>query len=449
MMQKRLFAAAAVCLLFLLLAVAAAGAEVRVAFIDSGVSVKHLDASRVAAGENLIFPARDTDDRVGHGTATAGILLGSAELGIPALAAEAVVVPLVCYDTYPSGVAARGDAALLAEAIRRAVDVYACRIVNISMGIAADDAALAEAVLYAEEKGVLLVSAVGNDYESAPGAAYYPAAYDSVIGVGAWDGEGAASFSGRIGVSVLAPGVRLATVSNRNAAQAVLRSGTSYACAYVTGVLADMLASDPTLSAADARAALFAAARDVGEPGFDAASGYGLVTAADGFVDVHPEDWFYGSVQTLTARGIMTGASRTVFDPDGAVTRGDFLALLWRACGAPGTDAAAWADAAGIVDAADGTEADAAAAKSTLSREEAAVLLWRYAAYLGMEQWRRAPADTFSDNGEFSVSAVAPIAWAAEQGIFRGTAAGIFSPHAALTRAQAAVLLTRLAAVAE
>ena len=101
MMQKRLFAAASVCLLFLLLAVAAAGAEVRVAFIDSGVSVKHLDASRVAAGENLIFPARDTDDRVGHGTATAGIVLGSAELGIPALAAEAVVVPLVCYDTYP------------------------------------------------------------------------------------------------------------------------------------------------------------------------------------------------------------------------------------------------------------------------------------------------------------------------------------------------------------
>ena len=438
MMQKRLFAAASVCLLFLLLAVAAAGAEVRVAFIDSGVSVKHLDASRVAAGENLIFPARDTDDRVGHGTATAGIVLGSTELGIPALAAEAVVVPLVCYDTYPSGVAARGDAALMADAIRRAVDDYGCRIVNISMGIAADDPDLADAVAYAEEKGVLLVSAVGNDYENAPDTAYYPAAYDSVVGVGAYDGADVAAFSGRIGVSVVAPGVNVAAVSNRNEAKAVRRSGTSYACAYVTGVLADMLAADPTLTAVGLRAALYASARDVGEAGFDAASGYGLISVADGFVDVHPGDWFYDSVQTLAGRGILSGVSRTVFDPDGEMTRADFLTLLWRACGAPGENASVWAVQAGLC------AADTAAQTlaSPLAREDAAILLWRYAAYLGMERWRRAPADTFADSGEFSMDAVAPIAWAAEYGIFRGTGARIFAPHAALTRAEAAVLLT-------
>lgn len=444
-MRKYYFAAMILCLAWLLLlAVAAAGAEVRVAFIDSGVSVKHLDASRVAAGENLIFPARDTDDRVGHGTATAGIVLGSAELGIPALAAEAVVVPLVCYDTYPSGVAARGDAALMADAIRRAVDDYGCRIVNISMGIAADDPDLADAVAYAEEKGVLLVSAVGNDYENAPDTAYYPAAYDSVVGVGAYDGAGVAAFSGRVGVSVVAPGVNVAAVSNRNEAKAVRRSGTSYACAYVTGVLADMLAADPTLTAADARAALYAAARDVGEAGFDAASGYGLISVADGFVDVHPGDWFYDSVQTLAGRGILSGVSRTVFDPDGEMTRADFLTLLWRACGAPGEGASVWAVQAGLC------AADTAAQTlaSPLAREDAAILLWRYAAYLGMERWRRAPADTFADSGEFSMDAVAPIAWAAEYGIFRGTGARTFAPHAALTRAEAAVLLTRLAAAA-
>ena len=441
-MRKYYFAAMILCLAWLLLLVAAAE-EVRVAFIDSGVSVKHLDASRVAAGENLIFPARDTDDRVGHGTATAGIVLGSAELGIPALAAEAVVVPLVCYDTYPSGVAARGDAALMADAIRRAVDDYGCRIVNISMGIAADDPDLADAVAYAEEKGVLLVSAAGNDYENAPDTAYYPAAYDSVVGVGAYDGAGVAAFSGRVGVSVVAPGVNVAAVSNRNEAKAVRRSGTSYACAYVTGVLADMLAADPTLTAAGLRAALYASARDVGEAGFDAASGYGLISVADGFVDVHPGDWFYDSVQTLAGRGILSGVSRTVFDPDGEMTRADFLTLLWRACGAPGEGASVWAAEAGIAD------ADAADARTApLAREDAAILLWRYAAYLGMERWRRAPADTFADSGEFSMDAVAPIAWAAEYGIFRGTGARTFAPHAALTRAEAAVLLTRLAAAA-
>ena len=444
-MQKRLFAAASVCLLFLLLAVAAAGAEVRVAFIDSGVSTKHLDAARVEAGENLIFPARDTEDRVGHGTATAGILLGSAELGIPALAADAVVVPLVCYDTYPTGVAARGDAALMADAIRRAVDVYGCRIINISMGIATPDPALAAAVDYAEEMGVLIVSAVGNDYAESPDTAYYPAAYDSVVGVGAYDGAGAAAFSGRIGVSVVAPGVNIAAVTNRNEAKAVLRSGTSYACAYVSAVCANLLAADPSLCAAGLRAALYAAARDVGEPGFDAACGYGLVSAADGFVDVHPEDWFYDSVLTLSARGIMTGVSHTVFDPDGVMTYADFLTLLWRACGAPGDAAAVWSAETGV-SLADAADADALAAP--VSRENAAVLLWRYAAYLGMDRYRRAPADAFADSAAFSMEAVVPIAWAAANGIFRGTAARTFAPHAALTRAQAATLLTRLAAAA-
>ena len=84
-MRKYYFAAMILCLAWLLLLVAAAE-EVRVAFIDSGVSVKHLDASRVAAGENLIFPARDTDDRVGHGTATAGIAhaaIAAHLLGLP------------------------------------------------------------------------------------------------------------------------------------------------------------------------------------------------------------------------------------------------------------------------------------------------------------------------------------------------------------------------------
>ena len=82
--------------------------------------------------------------------------------------------------------------------------------------------------------GVLIVSAVGNDYAESPDVAYYPAAYDSVVGVGAYDGTGAAAFSGRIGVSVVAPGVNIAAVTNRNEAKAVLKSGTSYACAYVS-----------------------------------------------------------------------------------------------------------------------------------------------------------------------------------------------------------------------
>ena len=82
---------------------------IRIAFLDSGISLKHLDPSRVETGENLVFPRRDAVDRIGHGTATAGIVLGSEDLGLPGLCPEAVVVPLVCYDRYPSGVRVQGN----------------------------------------------------------------------------------------------------------------------------------------------------------------------------------------------------------------------------------------------------------------------------------------------------------------------------------------------------
>ena len=128
---------------------------------------------------------------------------------------------------------------------------------------------------------------------------------------------------------------------------------------------------------------------------------------------------------------------------DGEMTYAGFLTLLWRACGAPGDAAAVWSAETGV------SLADAAdALAAPVSRENAAVLLWRYAAYLGMDRYRRAPADAFADSAAFSMEAVVPIAWAAANGIFRGTAARTFAPRAALTRAQAATLLTRLAAAA-
>ena len=273
--------AALLCALLLLSGVRAYGAEleqepIRVAFLDSGISTYHLDPAHVEPGENLIFPDCDTEDRVGHGTAAAGLLLGSAELGLAGLCPEAVAVPIVCYDRYPSGVAARGDGGTLAAAIRLAVDTYRCRILNISMGQTEDDPELRAAVEYAQAAGALIVAAVGNDNLSAPERVYYPAAYDGVIGVGAADGAGPAAFSQRSAVSLLAQGVGLSTVTNRKNARIETRSGTSFACAAVSGLCARLWQEDPALTAAQVRQKLFLLARDVGEPGFDRDSGWGL-----------------------------------------------------------------------------------------------------------------------------------------------------------------------------
>lgn len=274
MVTKRFFAMMLCVLLLCGQSVCAEG--VRIGFLDSGVSVKHIAAEGVATGENMVFPTRDTDDRIGHGTATAGIVLGSEKLGLNGVCPSAVVVPLVCFDVYPTGIEAPADVKYMAAAIRAAVDKYDCRIINISMGTTEDSAELRAAVEYASECGALIVSAVGNDNLTNPERTYYPAKYEKVIGVGAADGNKPAKFSQRNGVDILAQGVELPTVTRQNAERVELRSGSSYACAYISGLCAEIWSKNPEFTAEQVRKALFHSARDIGEIGFDRESGWGI-----------------------------------------------------------------------------------------------------------------------------------------------------------------------------
>ena len=404
MKNSKQLIAALLCLALWILPFPAHAAEsepIRIAFVDSGVSLKHLDAAQVEPGENFVFPDRDTDDRISHGTAAAGIVLGSASLGLPALCPQAVIVPLVCYDTYPSGVSARGDGHVMAQAIRSAVDLYHCRIINISMGMTQDDPELRAAVDYALAQGAILVSAVGNDNRTAPEHVYYPAAYDGVIGVGAADGTVPADFSQRHGVDVLAQGVDLPTVTNRNSAKAQLRSGTSFSCAYVSGFCAAIWASEPELSADAVRERLYSSARDIGEVGFDADSGWGIVAAqpsgteAGGEAlspagDVPTDAYYCEAVRWAMEKSIVRGVGGELFAPDLPCTRAQLVTFLWRAAGSPGG----------------------------------------------------ARAGDFTDISADSYYAEA-VAWAVESGITVGTGNGLFRPDVACTRAQAVTLLYR------
>lgn len=373
-------------------ATAAEDGQIRIAFLDSGISLKHIDAKRVAEGENFVFPGNDTDDRIGHGTATAGIVLGSDSLSLTGLCPTAVAVPLVLYDAYPTGVTAPAEVSVMARAIRAAVDDYNCRIINISMGTTEESDELRAAVEYARGKGAIIVSAVGNAYETAPERVYYPAAYDGVIGVGAADGDIIASFSQRLNVDLLAPGVRLDTVTNKNAAKSEKKSGTSYACAYVSGSLAAIWAETPELSADEVAKALFATARDVGKKGYDTESGWGVigpekeVAFSDVFLHAEKE-----SIELCAKRGIMSGVGNGRFSPDTTMSRAMMVTALYRLAGCPYLpdkisfsdvgeddwyfDAVNWAVEVGIVfGMGDGTFS----ADGALTYEQAGLLLERY-----------------------------------------------------------------------
>ena len=255
------------------------GSGVRIALIDTGISCKYIDGSNILAGKNYVFPDWDTDDLVGHGTAIAGIILGSEKLGIKGVAPGVEIVPLVFYSRYISGVPKNGGIEAICSAIYDAVDVYNYRIINISSGITADDDKLREAIAYAEEKNVLVVSAVGNSNRSSPKSVYYPAAYETVIGVGAADENNeAAYFSQRnFSVKLLAPGTNVPTSPIGNSSKPVKVSGSSYAAAFVSGAAALLLEGNPELSAAQLRELLYNFAKDLGPEGYDTDTGWGLL----------------------------------------------------------------------------------------------------------------------------------------------------------------------------
>lgn len=256
------------------------GVEVRIAVIDTGICVEAIKPANLITGANYLSPSAGTNDFIGHGTAVAGIILGSDEVYIKGIAPKAKLVPLVIATKMEDGEKLIGDSELLVQAIRDAIDLYDCRIINISAGTVSTGDQLQSAVEYAEEKGVILISSVGNDNQYYPENIYYPAAYETVLGISALKRNGeVARFSQRNdSVFICAPGDRLKLASITEG-KTTFGSGTSYATAYVSGVVALLLSEDPDLTPEEIRKILSGSAMDLNEAGYDTTSGWGALNA--------------------------------------------------------------------------------------------------------------------------------------------------------------------------
>lgn len=238
--------------------------SVRVAIIDTGISTAAVDPARIADGFNYIRPGDDLEDKLGHGTAVSAIIVGSEPARIAGICPTATLVPLVYATKDEEGSQIRGNTGMVAQAIYDAIDIYHCDIINISSGSTGGSHRLKEAVEYAEAKGVLVVSCAGNGQETNPGAVYYPGGYDSVICVGAANGDGKiASFSQKndtVDLLALGTDLRLASVKGSR----IRGEGTSFATAIVTGAAAQIWTEHPELTMDEVRQILLKSSRTVG-----------------------------------------------------------------------------------------------------------------------------------------------------------------------------------------
>lgn len=271
-------------------------AEIKIALIDSGIRENDLriDKDKILDGKNYVFEGAGTNDLLGHGTTLASIILGAASenMKIEAITEHVSVVPLVCFSRYPSGVPANSGIEGLCRAIYDAVDLYGCRIINMSSGMDKDCPELKKAVEYAEKKGVIFISAAGNSNAGAPERVFYPAAYETVIGVGSVNSEGQVSAFSQRNTSVLvtAPGENLDVVAPSDKKNYKKVSGTSYAASYVTSLAAFLLYEHPGMTPEEFRQILKSSSKDLGEPGYDTSYGWGLidVKAALAFTSLSP-----------------------------------------------------------------------------------------------------------------------------------------------------------------
>lgn len=267
---------------------AAGDHPVKIAVIDSGIWTGSpiMRKEAIAQGYNYVFGSNDTNDLIGHGSRTAGIIVGgkTENWELVGMGSHAELVPLVWISKYPNGVLANGGISALCSAIKDAVDIYGCQIINISSGINSDDEALREAVEYAEGKGVIVISAAGNSNQYEPDNIFYPAAYETVVGVGSVNENMCVSdFSQRNnGVTVTAPGEKVHSISIDLSKEFVQTSGTSYSVAYVSGFAALLLSKYPEMTPAEFRLILKETSQDLGEKGYDTAYGYGIISVSDG-----------------------------------------------------------------------------------------------------------------------------------------------------------------------
>ena len=172
------------------------------------------------------------------------------------------------------------------------------------------------------------------------------------------------------------------------------------------------------------------------------------------FTDADRAAWYHDGVHYCVEHGLMIGTSQTTFAPNTVTTRGMIAIILWRLEGSPivGSpmdyddvkaenwygEAVRWADSAGVVT---GYGNGKFGPNDTITREQMATMLWRYAGSPKVD----GSLSAFTDGAQTSSWAQSAMIWAVEQGLITGVGNDRLEPRGQATRAQAATILMRFA----
>ena len=175
------------------------------------------------------------------------------------------------------------------------------------------------------------------------------------------------------------------------------------------------------------------------------------------FTDVtEGDDWFYDAVAYVYENGIMAGTDETIFDPFLELDRAMAAQLFYNLEGQPtvtgdstftdvtsghwAVDAITWAAQNDIVAGIGGNLYDP---DSNVTREQFAVMLYKYARFKGYDLTATGDLTQFPDDGSISSWAETALSWANGNGLINGNEDGTLALGGTATRAQAASILAQ------
>ena len=174
------------------------------------------------------------------------------------------------------------------------------------------------------------------------------------------------------------------------------------------------------------------------------------------FTDVKEGDWFYDAVKYVVKKGLFEGTGTDTFSPNTPMTRDMLVTVLYRLEGKPAvtgtsgftdvksgewyTDAVIWANANVITD---GYGNGLFGTNDSITREQMATILYRYAGYKGYDVTGVSDLKAYTDAADISDWAQSAMSWANREGLITGRTTDTLVPGGDTTRAEVATILQR------
>jgi subtilisin family serine protease len=206
-----------------------------------------------------------------HGTGIAGAIVAHSQL--TGVAPRARILAVRAFD--PVAGTAEGTTFSILKGLEWSTQKGA-RVINMSFA-GPQDPIMARMLAAVAKRGIVLIAAAGNAGPKSP--PLFPASDPNVIAVTATDAQDALFQGSNRGnhVAVAAPGVNVLLPAPGTGYQ--MPTGTSFAAAHVSGIVALVLEREPSMSPDSVRRVLLSTARDLGPAGRDKDYGAGLADA--------------------------------------------------------------------------------------------------------------------------------------------------------------------------